>query len=147
MSVDKLKKTIKVVLAIIVMIWLSLYLLSSVVYQHDELYNHNGNNFDFGYSRYNSQGVEDAWNFSKNIDGHRVYVEIIECCYIEEDTAYLASADKEYVVLNTVSGEFVLYEGPENITNEGHLRTFKFISSMDIIRGILFGKYESRELV
>lgn len=146
-SKKRFLKITKVVLAIIAVIWLLLYLLSDIVYQHDELYNHYGNNFiNFGYSRYNSQGVEDAWNFLKEINGHTNYVENIRCCYIDEDTAYLVNTDREYVVLDIVSGNFILYEGSENITEE-HLRTFQFISRMHIVRGILFCKYESRALI
>lgn len=142
------RKTTKVVTAIIAVIWLLLYLLSNTVYQHDELYNHYGNDFtNFGYSRYNSQGVEDAWNFFKKINGHMNYVENIRCCYVDEDTAYLVSNDKKYVVLDIVSGECILYEGSENITDEEHLRTFQFISRMHILRGLLLGKCKSRALI
>lgn len=144
----KFKKTIKIILIILAVAWLSLYLLSDTVYQHDELYNDYENNFtNFGYSRYNSQGVEDAWNFFKKMNGHTNYVENIRCCYIDEDTAYLVSTDREYVVLDIASGEFILYEGSENITDEEHLKTFQFISRMHIVRGILFGQYKSRTLI
>lgn len=142
------KKIIRVVLAIIALVWLTLYFLSSVVYQHGELYNHDGNNFiNFGYSRYNSQGAEEAWNFFKETNGHTVYVENVRCCYIDEDTAYLVSTNKEYVVLDIASGDYILYNGSKNITDEDHLRIFNFISHMHKVRGILIGKYKSRTLI
>ena len=147
-SRKKFNKIIRAVLVIITIVWLTLYQLSSVVYQHGDLYNHNGNNFiNFGYSRYNSQGIEDAWNFFKEINGHKVYVENICCCYIDENVAYLVSANKEYVVLDIANGDYILYNGSESITDEDHLRIFHFISRMHVVRGILFGKYKSRTLV
>ena len=137
----KIKKTIIIILAFLAVVWLILYCLSSAIYQHEDLYNHTGNNFiNFGYSRYNSQGVEDAWNFSKEINGHKLYIENICCCYIADDTAYLVSTNKEYVVLDISSGEYTLYNGSENITSEEHLKTFQYISRMHIVRGVLFGQ-------
>lgn len=147
MSANKFKKTIKVVLAILAVVWLLLYLLSSIVYQHSELYDYTVyNDTEYDYSRYNSQGVEDAWNLRES-GRAKCYVENIRCCYIDEDIAYLVSTDKEYVVLDITNGEFTLYEGSENITDEEHLRTFHFISSMHKVRGILIGKYKSRTLI
>lgn len=147
-SKKKFKKGILIVLAILAVIWLTLYLLSSVVYKHEELYNHNGNNFiNFGYSRYNSQDIEDAWNFFKETNGNKVYVENIQCCYIDEGIAYLVSTNKEYVVLDIASGDSLIYNGSENITDEDHLRIFHFISRMHELRGILIGKYKARTLI
>ena len=147
-SKKKLKKTIRVVLAILAVVWLSFYLLSSVIYQHSDLHNYTVYNVtEFGYSRYNSQGVEDAWNFFKEINGHRVYVENICCCYIDEDVAYLVNTNKEYVVLDIASGNYILYNGSENITDEDHLRIFRFISHMNKVREILIGDYKSRTLI
>lgn len=129
-------------------VWLSLYFLSSVVYQHEELYNHNGNDFiNFGYSRYNSEGVEDAWNFFKKMGGHNVFVENICCCYIDKEVAYLVNTNKEYVILDISSGNYILYNGFENITDEEHSRIFHFISCMHKMREILFGDYKSRTLI
>ena len=147
MSSDKIKKSIKIVLAIIAMIWVLLYILTSVVYQHEKLYDYTTyNDTEYDYSRYNSQGIENAWNLGERNRTY-CYVENIRCCYINEDTAYLASTDKEYVVLDIISGEFILYEGSESITDEGHLKTFQFISRMRVMRGILIGQYESRALI
>ena len=147
-SKKKVKKGIRVVLVILAVIWLTLYLLSSVVYKHEDLYNHSGNNFtNFGYSRYNSQDIEDAWNFFKETNGHKVYVEKIQCCYINEGIAYLANTNKEYVVLDIASGDSLMYNGSENITDEDHLRIFHFISRMHELRGILIGKYKARTLI
>ncbi|MBQ3006104.1 MAG: hypothetical protein IJD78_03080 [Clostridia bacterium] len=143
----KLKKAKKIILIILAVAWLSLYLLSNIVYQHDELYDYTAyNDTEYDYSRYNSQGIEDAWNLRER-NRTNCYVENIRCCYIDEDTAYLVSTDREYVVLDIESGGFILYEGSENITDEEHLKTFKFISRMHIVRGILFGKYKSRTLI
>ena len=145
-SKKEFRKITKVVLTILAVVWILFYLLSSIVYQHDELYDYTVyNDTEYGYSRYNSQGIEDAWNLRER-NRTNCYVENIRCCYIDEDTAYLVSTDREYVVLDIVSGNFILYEGSENITEE-HLRTFQFISRMHIVRGILFGKYESRALI
>lgn len=143
----KFKKAIKIILIILAVVWLSLYFLTDTVYQHDELYDYTAyNDTEYDYSRYNSQGIEDAWNLGER-NRTNCYVENIRCCYIDEDTAYLVSTDREYVVLNIASGEFILYEGSENITDEEHLKTFQFISRMRIVRGILFGKYKSRKLI
>ena len=142
---NRFKKPIKIILIILAALWISLYLLTGMIYQHDELYNHPENNFSFGYSRYNSQGVEDAWNLREKSTDY--YVENIRCCYIDEETAYLVSTDKEYVVLDITSGEFILYEASESITDEEHLKMFDFISNMHKVRGILIGKYKPRTLI
>lgn len=128
------------------MCWILLYFISSVVYDHEELYNNSNNFSKFGYSRYNSQGTESAWNFYKKQDNaleYEIFVENIRWCYLRENEAYLVSTNNQYIVLDTISGDYIVYIGSNNINNNKHFKIYQFISKMHKLRHILFGDYKT----